>query len=361
MGEHSILHSFPDRVFDSPHPFLDGRFHQLIERSGSATKQTGWTPLHFCNGESILPGYIKEHSYGEYIFDWAWADFYYRLKLPYYPKLVHALPFTPINAAKFLGEENSKLAEDSFNFYQNNEQISGEHYLFADATYSEFLTPLGFCEMKTIQYHFQNKFKCFDDFLCSLKPNRKKMIRKERKKVEQAHIEIREITDKNCDQQALTDVYQLYLSTINKKFAHAYLTKEFFLGITHYFKDSFRILAAYKDEKMIAMSLFFQGEKTLYGRYWGILPEYENDCSFLHFEMCYYRGMEICFQEKLELFEAGAQGEHKLWRGFTPVEIYSYHHIRIPQLFDSIKNYIQQQNFETIRTIEQLKSALPYK
>lgn len=359
------LKKFPDIRYKSNHPLESGTFHKILEDSNCLTENTGWPPIHFANETSILPSYLKTNSYGEYIFDWAWAEFYHRYQIPYYPKLLHGIPFTPVNSKKILGEFSEDLIYKAFDYYQNNTFISGEHYLFSDPEVGKSLENLGFVEMKTLQYHWQRNhgeelLENFDHFLDVLKPGRRKMIKKERKKIKESKLVINKHLN-SFSPDLLTQIYELYLSTIDKKFSQAYLSKNFFLELGDKLKDNLFVLTANLDEKIIAMSLFFYGEDSLYGRYWGIKPEYDNQFPGLHFEMCYYQGMDFCFEHKINLFEAGAQGEHKLWRGFKPVEILSHHHLRIPQLFKAIEQYIQEMNFQNATNLKHAQNLLPFK
>ncbi len=349
--------SFPDIVVNSNHCFSNKLFYQHLERCNLLTGQTGWDPIYFSREKSVLPGFIKSHSYGEFIFDWAWANFYARFGINYYPKLVHCTPFTPVNAPKIIGENCPQLFQDSFDFYQQQPALSGEHYLFISDEEEEILKSLNFKIMKTIQYHFINKWESFDAFLEDLKKGRRKMIKKERLKVAHSKVEIEWLSD--YSEAQLDEIYLLYISTIAKKQSQAYLNRAFFMDLGYL--TNVKILVARLDQKIIAMSLFFESSKALYGRYWGIDPSIEHLYPFLHFEMCYYRGLDYIFKKNLPLFEAGAQGEQKLWRGFTPVVIKSAHHIKRADLFGPIKDYINDQNKNTINEIENLKKYLPFK
>lgn len=341
------------------HPFANRNFLRSLEESGSVGSNTGWLPKHFETKEAFLASYIKMHSYGEYIFDWNWAEFYQMNNLPYYPKLLHAIPFTPVNAPKFLGKESDfeELAKQSFQFYQSF-NLSSEHYLFINDKEEELLKPLGFEIMHTHQYHFKNQYESFDDFLDTLKKTKRKNMKKERKAIADSNIEIKRFTQDTLSKRVLEKFYTFYLSTIAKKMSYAYLTEEFFTRLD---PKQTLIICAEQDDKTIAMALFFYNKDTLYGRLWGILPGYEQSFPFLHFELCYYQGIDFCIMHDLKLFEAGAQGEHKLSRGFEPVLIKSAHHIKIPQCFELIKKDIKRINSQTKENLKILKQYLPFK
>lgn len=341
------------------HPIANHKIISLFEQTNCVGENTGWIPNHFKKEQSLLPSFIKLHSYGEYIFDWEWANFYEHNKIDYYPKLLHAIPFNPVNAPKFLGDEShhNDLAKESFDFYQKH-NLSSEHYLFINNNEQDILESLGFTTQLSHQYHFQNKYESFEHFLDLLKKNKRKNIKKERKSILESGLQIETLTDKGITGDLLELFYSFYLSTIAKKRSYAYLTKEFFKAL----KDqSIIIKTAKENDKVIAMALFFYSDDTLYGRNWGILPEYEQVYPFLHFELCYYQGIEYCIKNSLKLFEAGAQGEHKLTRGFEPVIIKSAHHIKIPQCYEIIKKDISNRNNHTLQNIKALKSYLPFK
>lgn len=340
------------------HTFANSHFLALMEDSGSACSNKGWRPQHFRNEENKLISYIKSHSYGEYIFDWAWADLYMRMGLEYYPKLIHAIPFTPVNNSKFTAAFDSKLIRNSFEFYQNSD-LSSEHYYFTDKQYNT-LEELDFFKQITTQYHFINAFDSFEDYLAQLKKNKRKNIKKERRTCSNYDLNIKIVSAQDLRQQDLKQIYALYLTTIDKKSAHPYLTLDFFLGLNK-IPSCFFNLAYNFEEEIIAMAMFFKSESKLYGRYWGIHPLYQAQYEFLHFEMCYYMGMEYTINEKLKIFEAGAQGEQKLYRGFIPVEIESWHHLKNPQIHNAIKSHIHGQNLSVKKYHEELKRPLPYK
>lgn len=347
--------------YKSTHPFSDGRFHNLLEASELLNEQTGWIPLCFENEQGALPAYIKTHSYGEYIFDWAWAEFYERMGRSYYPKLVHAIPFTPINAPKVLGAGQQELIQKAHEFYLDKKELSSHHFLFTNNEESELLEELGYLRKETLQYHFNNRYDSFDNFLNQLKTRKRKNIKKERLAVQKAQIEIQWREGSELDVGMMEEVYKLYLTTISKKQSYAYLNQAFFENLPVFLGEDLKLALAYKEEKLIAMSLFVAGEECLYGRYWGIDPESEREFPFLHFELCYYQGMEYCFKKKIPLFEAGAQGEHKLLRGFEPVVILSYHHLRDKAFHSAIQTHLVEHNDHNKQTINALKQHLPFK
>jgi predicted N-acyltransferase len=359
-----IKKSFPENFKNfEENPFSSSVFYRSLEKSQCVGAKTGWNPLHFLKNDAVLPGYIKEHSYGEYIFDWSWANFYEQLGEPYYPKLIHMTPFSPVNSPKFLNATDSEkfdLAKESFEFYQSS-SLTGEHYLFTDEDEKRILSTLGFSHLKSMQYHFKNIYTSFDHFLSSLKPSRRKMIRKERRKLAESELNIECFTGDMVTAQLLEKFYGFYIATISKKQSFPYLNREFFKSLLMLGENKLVVYSASLNEDTVAMALFFEGKDTLFGRYWGIRPEFENQFPGLHFELCYYQGIDYCIDNKLSLFEAGAQGEHKLWRGFEPVQINSFHHIKSPELYEIIKNDILRQNQLNDQYLTKLRSYLPYK
>ena len=341
------------------HPFANQNFLSILEKSKSVGEQTGWIANHIQCENALLPSYVKLHSYGEYIFDWAWAQFYEANGLDYYPKLIHAIAFTPVNAPKTIGDQHrfKELAHKSYEFYMNS-NLSSEHYLFINDHEQMVLENLGFATKLTHQYHFYNEYESFEHFLSCLRKNKRKNIVRERRAIANSDLEIKTFIGNEITDGMLEDFYLFYISTTSKKGAYSYLTKDFFISLE---KDDLLIIAAYKKDKVIAMSLFFRGSQTLYGRYWGVLPECEEIYPFLHFELCYYQGIEFCIENKMSLFEAGAQGEHKLLRGFRPVIIKSAHHVKIPQCFEIIKKDIESNNQQVLQDIKYLNNYLPFK
>ncbi len=341
--------------FNITHPLASFQFLKLLEDSKSVDSQCGWSPIVFTQDDSLSCAYIKMHSYGEYIFDWAWADLYKRVGVNYYPKLLHAIPFTPVNSPKVFSPTKEFL-ENIREFYLQDNSLSSHHYLFTTKELGEHLSALGYFKKETLQFHFENQFSSFEDFLSSLKARKRKKVKKERRKVQDLDVSIERVELKDLTQDQCLEVYELYLTTIDKKYSHPYLNQDFFKGLNK-LTNGFVFFAKNIDGHNIAMSLFFYSENVLYGRYWG--TKEKND--LLHFEMCYYLGIEFCIKNNIPLFEAGAQGEQKLLRGFKPVIIESWHHIRQPELRKIIEDHTRIENINIKRQIENLSLYLPYK
>ena len=365
----SVFHSIKDidkadwdSIQPKNFPFCSYEFLSALEESQSTGERTGWFPLIFVahDKEETLGAlylYLKTNSYGEYIFDWAWADAWEKAGLPYFPKLTSAIPFTPATGPKVLVKDEKRkpeissfLLDECLNFYEKK-KLQTAHFLFIPKEEISLFQAKGFTLRKTHQYHWSNEnYETFEDFLAALKQKKRKEIRRERKLLDKSVI-IHEVTGDEVSQYADL-MYSFYLSTIDKKWAHDYLTKEFFELIFENFKDNILLYLAEKDGKFIAGTLnFYKGEK-LFGRYWGSTQ----DIQHLHFELCYYRPIEFAIKNKIKLFEAGAQGEHKVQRGFIPAFTYSAHMLPNHGLGDAVKDFIQRESMQVSRLIERGRS-----
>lgn len=358
-----ISHTFPHETQNTTegHPLCHPAAAAYFEECSVVGGESGWDPIYFYNDHVLLPGYIKGHSYGEFIFDWAWADLYHRCGIDYYPKLIHATPFSPVVGPKAFGEEDKKqdIFEHATEYYFKENNFNSHHWLFVDEQEYQFISN-DYSEQLSIQYHFQNIYESFDHFLSMLKKDKRKKIKSERSKVKDYGLQFEVKNGLTISSDELNVVYRLYLNTISKKYSNAYLNEEFFSSLNQ-LGEKVQIRLAKLDEKILAMALFFKSESALYGRYWGILPEFEAQYPLLHFDLCYYQAMEYCMNENLTLFEAGAQGEHKLFRGFRPTLIKSYHHLKHQQLFEVIKEHLVQQNKKIVASCEKLERFLPFK
>ena len=340
-------------------PFASYHFLSSLETSNSVGRRTGWFPLIMCiYSRNKLIGatylYLKNNSYGEYIFDWAWADAWKRNGLQYYPKLVGAVPFTPATGPKILcagDKDRAKITElicKEIKKMVDSRQISTAHFLFNDESELELFEKNGFDIRKTFQFHWRNReYESFDAFLMDLKQKKRKEIRRERKLLANENLEITEVTGKDVEQFAEL-FYQLYLSTIDKKWSSDYLTPKFFKEIFTCMQENIILFLAKKESEIIAGTLNFRKGNKLFGRYWGCFEDIPN----LHFELCYYRPIEYAIFHKLILFEAGAQGEHKIQRGFIPSYTYSSHLLPDHGLGQAVKDFIQREAEQVDRLIQ---------
>lgn len=354
------------------YPFIRYEFLHALESSGSLGRHSGWM-AHHCvitdtTGELIglMPMYLKTHSYGEYVFDWSWADAYHQHGLEYYPKLISAIPFTPATGPRLchklaLQDDIDALyacISQSLNQHCHELNLSGWHILFSEEPACQQWQAYA---DKRIACHFQwsnQNFQCFDDFLQTFSSRKRKNLKKERKTVANQGIELRRLTGSDIRHEDWRLFHYFYQATYAKRSGHGgYLTAEFFTALQTHMADQVLLVMAYKDDKPIAAALNFFSKECLYGRYWGCLEEY--DC--LHFEACYYQGIEFCIEQGLQRFDPGVQGEHKIQRGFRPVISYSNHALLQPDFRQAVKHFLQQETIGVKNYQKQAHKLLPFK
>ncbi|MEM1112548.1 MAG: GNAT family N-acetyltransferase [Pseudomonadota bacterium] len=359
-----------DALGQNDYPFLHHRFLYGLETTGCTDAESGWQPCHLLlerNGQVIgaLPQYLKSHSYGEYVFDWSWADAWRRSGLNYYPKLLCAIPFTPatgprlMTASGFEPGEIWPLALAAIQEFAERQGLSSWHLLFPDSATSDALLQSGLSRRVATQFHWFNEgFADFDEFLGTCASRKRKSLRRERRRVAEQGLELvtrqgDDITE--SDWQAFHHFYQM---TYAKRSGHGgYLTKAFFLETAPSLGDQVIMVTARDSGTPVAAALYFRDSDTLYGRYWGALREY--DC--LHFEACYYQGIDYCIREGLQRFDPGAQGEHKIQRGFRPVPTYSNHWIADPRLASAVQDFTEQEAGHTEAYMREAETLLPFK
>lgn len=351
------------------YPFMKRGFLQSLEDSGSVTADSGWRPRHLIIREdtrllAFMPLYEKTHSYGEYVFDWAWADAYQRNGFPYYPKLLTAVPFTPVAGPRWRlhsdASESDVLALllDKITEIATQEGLSGWHVLFPDNPAVSVLQKQSLIERHACQYRWENAgYEHFDDFLASLSSRKRKNLRKERRDVQAQGFTFSRIQGQDMTPALWQDYYRFYQSTYLIRGMQGYLSESFFSMIQSCIPDTFFIVFAELDGVRVAGALFFTGTDTLYGRYWGCDADYMN----LHFETCYYQGIEYCIENSLKRFDAGAQGEHKLKRGFYPVITKSYHKMIHPGFAEAIASFCQEEAEHVAGYANEASNLLPYK
>ncbi len=330
-------------------PFHSFEFLKALEDSGSLSSGSDWIPEHLAlthNGELLggTPLYRKTDSYGEYIFDWSWAESYRQHAVPYYPKLVSSAPFTPATGAKILLGNHvhkemiaSQLIQGALDLMARR-GCSSLHYLFITGSEIPYFEKENFLIRHSFQYHWENKnYTSFDDFLADMKPKKRKQIARERLQLKEEGLEFHVISGEELRPEHAELFYNFYLSTIEKMQAIPYLNKAFYEQIFATMKDQIVLMLALDRGNTIAGALYFTGGKKLFGRYWGASKEVRN----LHFELCYYLPIEWSIKHGITVFEAGAQGEHKLARGFVPKKTYSAHYIRHPGFQPAIAEFIE--------------------
>jgi len=349
--------------------FSNYQFFKSLETSGSVCHTTGWQPHHLqvrsnthgnesVNSEinAILPMYIKSHSWGEYVFDWAWADAYQQHNIPYYPKLVATTPFTPVTSDKLLssGFKTGDIFE-LLTHHCQQQQLNSWHLLYCQPAHQETNDVY---QRNTVQFHWLNyNYRDFEDFLSRFTARKRKNTRKERLSISQQGIEVRQINGHDIREKELEFFYLTYQLTYLKRGHTPHLSFDFFQTMIKKLPDNILLINASCNGEDVASAWFFFDDNNLYGRYWGCTQSYNN----LHFELCYYQGIEFCIKNKLSLFHPGTQGEHKIQRGFEPKLTTSYHWIKHAGFKPAIKDFCLQEQ-QQMRTYQsQCQQLLPFK
>lgn len=351
-------------------PFISYDFFHALEASGSATHETGWLAQHLVlenpagDIEAILPCFLKNHSQGEYVFDHGWVDAFYRAGGEYYPKLQTSVPFTPATGRRLLVRpgpaqlhQEKLLASAGLELTQRI-NASSHHLTFLTKPEWEHLGKLGYLQRNDQQYHWKNKgYKDFDDFLNQLNSRKRKMIRKERQQAQSSGIKIRWITGTDICEHHWDAFYAFYIDTGNRKWGRPYLTREFYSRIGETMAEHILLVLCERDGKTIAGALNFIGSDTLFGRNWGAIEHH----PFLHFEACYYQAIDYAIEHKLGTVEAGAQGPHKIARGYEPTLTYSAHYIAEPALRQAVADFLSRETEYVNLEIKELAKHVPFR
>ena len=351
------------------YPFLRHEFLLALEESGSVCQKTGWIPAHLLVLDdnklvAFMPLYLKEHSWGEYVFDHQWAQVYQQHDLNYYPKWLTAIPFTPCQGARIVFNnaiDTFEITHLLFSFIKNlsiQHNISSWHCLFPYPTTSPLFNTLQLIIREGVQFQWLNKnYQNFDDFLQLLTTSKRKMIKRERRRVTEQGISLRRISGLDVSAVQWQIFYDFYAMTYLKKGSQPYLNLAFFQQIARTMGDQILLVLAYKDDSPIAAALNFIGKDTLYGRYWGCYDEYKS----LHFETCYYQGLDYCIEQGLKRFDSGAQGEHKISRGFEPITTYSVHWIKEKRFTKAIQQFVTEEKIAVEQYKQNTTAYLPFK
>ena len=353
-----------------PTPFMRHAYLSAMEESGSASAQSGWQlqlvtlrhamppKLGQLAGAAVL--YIKPHSYGEYVFDWAWADAYQRHGLNYYPKAVSAVPFTPVPGSRLLADSNqtqSALLSAMVELAQN-EDWSSLHLLFLSNDDLQVTETAGWLSRHTVQFHWHNAaYEDFDDFLKALNQEKRKKIKQERRKVAEAGVIFKAIEGVQIQSADWDFFYQCYAQTYFEHGNAPYLNRDFFQRMQDTMPENWVLFIAEKNGQRMACSLIGLGNNVAYGRYWGALERV--DC--LHFEACYYQPIAWCIAKGVERFEGGAQGEHKMARALLPVKANSAHWLAHPGFADAVEKYLEKEGHGVAAYLENLEGRSPLK
>jgi uncharacterized protein len=359
-----------NRVSGTANPFLRHEFLVALERNGATGSQYGWLSHHLVayDGQKRLCGavplYLKDNSYGEFVFDWAWADAWHRAGVPYYPKLVSAIPYTPATGPRLLVAADADREQVGGALIQAALELlestgcSSLHWLFTDQADTDWLVGKGFLRRTGCHFHWHNQgYRDFEDFLSALSSRKRKKIRRERRYVEEAGIRMRIIHGNESSAADWHAMHGFYRSTFEKKSGMPTLSEAFFREISRTMGEQVVLVFAMLDEQPVAGAILLRGDRALYGRHWGCLEDYHS----LHFEACYYQGIEYAIAHGLELFEPGAQGEHKISRGFLPTLTWSVHWIRHPQFRVAIQNYLAHEHELVVDYHDELMAGSPFR
>jgi uncharacterized protein len=351
-------------------PFLTYAFLHALEASGSATAETGWLPQHLVAEDSrgrivgVVPMYLKNHSYGEYVFDHGWADAYRRAGGRYYPKLQVSVPFTPVTGPRILVADrpDRPAIRDALIAalvqVAERRRVSSLHVTFCTDEEAEAFAVSGFLIRAGFQYHWENRgYRSFDDFLASLSHGKRKSIRKERRDVAAQDVEVLALSGADLKPEHWDAFFEFYHATSDRKWGAPYLTRDFFTRLYATMADRVVLMMARKGGRWVAGALNLVGGDTIYGRNWGSYGEFR----FLHFEACYYRAIDIAIERGLARVEAGAQGEHKIQRGYLPRPTWSAHWIRDEAFRDAVARFLERESELIRHEMAELQLHSPFK
>jgi len=359
----------PDSGRPAYNPFVSHAFFAALEQSGSASPRTGWGPRHLVakRGADIVglvPCYLKSHSRGEYVFDHGWADAYERAGGSYYPKLQASVPFTPATGPRLLVRSGgdpltvrSALAQGLMALC-NATTASSVHVTFTREDESKLLAEHGFLQRTDQQFHWHNAgYGSFEDFLAELSSRHRKAIRRERRDALANGITIHPLTGSELTEEAWDAFFAFYMETGSRKWGRPYLTRDFYSRIGATMADKVALIMAKRNGRWIAGAINFIGSDTLFGRHWGAIEHH----PFLHFEVCYYQAIEFAIRHRLPTVEAGAQGEHKIARGYLPQTTYSAHYIADPALRRAVRDYLARERLYVAEAGRALTEAGPFR
>lgn len=347
------------------HPALRHAFLHALHETGCATPATGWIPRYLLlrragTLSAAMPLYLKTHSYGEYVFDWAWAEAYQRHHLAYYPKLLCAIPFTPVSGPRLLAENEAdrSLLLRAALALARDEQRSSLHVLFPEATEARELARQGLLLRRTVQFHWINQnYPDFDAFLGAMNHEKRKKIRQERRKLREAGVRFVHLTGNEATVGDWAFFYDCYRRTYRQHGGSPYLTRSFFPHIAQAMPKEVLLMIGYLGKQPLCASLHLVGGGRLYGRYWGT----QQFVPGLHFEACYYQAIDYCITHGIAAFEGGAQGEHKLARGLEPVATFSTHWLAHPAFAHAVEDFLVRESRGVEAYLDELSERAPFK
>lgn len=369
---HNKISEIPESAWNSlvteKNPFVSYGFLSAMEKHGCVGEKFGWLPRHLAVYQEdeivgVVPLYEKYNSYGEFVFDHAWADAWQRADLAYFPKLVAAVPYTPVVGPRLLVKQGYEeqvfpLIKDGFHSLAETVNASSIHCLFSEQNAQDYLEKENWLVRHDCQFHWQNQnYQSFDDFLQKLKSKKRKNIRQERSKVQKAGVNIRRLDGYSATQEDWRHFAYFYQRTFDTKWGIATFNQAFFEEVAAKIPDQVLLVLADLNGETIAGALMFRNENRLFGRHWGCTQHVDS----LHFEVCYYQGIEYAIANELEVFEPGAGGEHKIARGFSPQQTRSAHWVYEPGFVKPIENYIRHEQEAVAEYIAQQINDSPYK
>jgi predicted N-acyltransferase len=355
-----------DECAGDDNPFISYAFLSALEDSGSVGPRSGWHPRYAVLRDeaggiaAVAPAYAKTNSYGEYVFDHAWANAMERAGGSYYPKLQIAVPFSPVPGPRFLTKPGMDAATLGAALIEAAKQLgcSSVHATFCTADEWAALGEAGWLQRLGTQFHWDNHgYASFDDFLAALSSRKRKAIKRERRDAAAGGLIFKALTGADLTPKIWDDFYKFYLSTVDRKWGGAYLTRKFFDLIGKRMAEKIVLMIAERDGTPIAGALNLRGRDALYGRNWGSIE----DVPFLHFELCYYQAIDYAIAHNLTRVEAGAQGEHKIQRGYTPKPTYSAHWIEHPGLSRAVAEFLEAERPAMLQAMAQMEAESPYK
>jgi predicted N-acyltransferase len=358
-----------DACAGTGNPFVSHAFLSALEESGSATPSTGWLPRHVALHDpagtlvAVAPAYLKAHSYGEYVFDHGWARAFEAAGGEYYPKLQVAVPFSPVSGPRLLArpgapDEARDVLARALVQICGELDLSSAHVTFCTESDFARLGAQGWLRRLGVQYHWHNRnYASFEDFLATFSSRKRKAVRRERRDANACGLTFRTVRGGEIAEAEWDAFFAFYHATVDRKWGSAYLTRSFFSLLSRNLGDRVVLMLAEQEGKPVAAALNLLGDETLYGRNWGC----EGDWPFLHFELCYYRAIEFAIAHGLARVEAGAQGEHKIQRGYMPSLTYSAHHIRHPGLREAVAAFLDAERSAILQEIDSLAAQSPYR
>jgi len=350
-------------------PFVDHAFLLALEKSGSVTARTGWQPFHVvleAAGEicGAMPAYLKNHSRGEYVFDQSWAEAYQRAGGRYYPKLQSSVPFTPVTGPRLLTPDGADAPDrkrallTGATHVAEQLGVSSLHLTFLECAECELATELGLLQRMDQQFHFVNEgYGAFDDFLAELASKKRKNVKRERRDALANGIDVEWVTGSDLAERHWDAFFEFYMDTGNRKWGSPYLNRQFFSLIGEAMPERILLVLARRAGRYVAGALNFIGSEALYGRNWGAIEDH----PFLHFELCYYQAIDFAIARKLARVEAGAQGAHKIARGYVPAPTYSAHWIRDSGFRSAVARYLKEETRQVKAEIDYLAEHAPFR